>query len=132
VRTKTYVIKGLPQALVHRRTDDVIAWGTTKQVRLLTSIELQRQHDDEPLFEGPLSLDVMFFFPLPLTARSKCKARPGDQHLMPPSLFTLVHFLEAVTHGIIYDCESTIAHVSCKKTYDPEARTEFTLTEISR
>jgi hypothetical protein len=132
VRSRTYILKGLPQALVHRRTDDVIAWSTTKQVRLLTSIELQRQHNDEPLFEGELTLEVMFFFPLPSTARSKCKARLGDGHLMPPSLFTLVHFLEAVTHGIIYDCESSIAYVSCKKTYDQEARTEFTISENLR
>jgi Holliday junction resolvase RusA-like endonuclease len=118
--------------MMHRRSDDTVGWGITKQVRLLTTIELERQHQDEPLFEGPLSLEVLFFFPLPLTPRSRCKARPGDQYTMPPSLFTLIHFLESVSHGVIYDCESSIAYVTCKKTYDEEARTEFTITEISR
>ena len=129
-RSKTYVLKGMPQSLVVRRSDDSVGWGAHKHIKAITAIDLQLQHETQPLFTGPLLLEAIFYFNVPCKSRSRNKSQEGDIYSSRPSLFRLMQFLESVSLGIIYDNEALIAHMYGKKIYDHNPRTEFTFTEI--
>lgn len=130
MRSKTYVLKGVPQALVLRRSDDIHGWNQHKETKLLTHLELQCQHDDKPLFTGPLSLDATFYFSVPSVNKSKVRTAIGCAFVIKPSLFLLINFLEHAAHGIIYGDNALITTIRCNKVYDEIPRTEFTITEL--
>jgi len=129
-RSYTYVLKGEPEALVSKRSDDIPGWNTHKETRLITTITLESQHEDRPLLYGPIYLDAAFYFHTPSSRRAHVKANDGDWYLKRPSLFFLLHFLEQSAVGIIWADTALIARSSGIKLYGPEAKTVFTVTEM--
>ncbi len=126
----TYILKGEPEALVLRRSDDVIGWTNHKERKLLTDISLESQHDDRPLLSGPLAIDVAFYFPVPRSIRAKIKAKHGDWHSTKPSISLLFNFIEHSAEKIIFDNGGSLSRASYVKLYDREPRTEITITEL--
>jgi Holliday junction resolvase RusA-like endonuclease len=98
---------------------------------LILSIGLQSQHDDEPLFEGPLHMDVTFFMPIPSKTSKKAKQ---DIILQPdatrPDLDNLIKFVADISNGVLYKDDALIASISAKKVYDINPRTEFSIQSI--
>jgi Holliday junction resolvase RusA-like endonuclease len=126
----TYILKGEPEALVLRRSDDVIGWSNHKERKLITDISLESQHDDRPFLSGSLSFDVAFYFPVPTSIRAKIKAKQGEYHKTKPSIALLFNFLEHSAEGIIFADAESISKTSCVKLYDREPRTVITITEL--
>ena len=129
-RSYTYILKGEPEALVLRRSDDVIGWNSHKERKLVADISLESQHDDSPLFTGFITFDAEFYFPIPHPIRAKIKAKHGDMHSAKPCLFLLLNFLVHSAEGIIFADTKIITRTSGVKLYDKEPRTVVTITEL--
>lgn len=129
-RSYTYILKGEPEALVLRRSDDVIGWNSHKERKLVADISLESQHDDRPLFSGHISLYAEFYFPVPHPIRAKIKAKHGDMHSAKPCIFLLLNFLVHSAEGIIFADTKVIVATQGIKLYDKEPRTVLTITEL--
>ncbi len=129
-RSYTYILKGEPEALVLRRSDDIAGWNTHKERKLIADISLESQHNDRPMFAGEISLDVVFYFPIPHPVRAKIKAKQGDMHSTKPCIFLLLNFLIHSAETILFADTQTVVHASGLKRYDKEPRTVLTITEL--
>lgn len=79
-------------------------------------------------FEGPLHLEVTFYFAIP-KSRDK-KLIQGTYHYYRPDLSNLIKFLEDIATGILFDDDCIISSITSKKCYDDCPRTEFIITEL--
>jgi Holliday junction resolvase RusA-like endonuclease len=129
-RSYTYILKGEPEALVLRRSDDVIGWNTHKERKLIADISFESQHNDRPLFSNSIALDAIFYFPIPHPIRAKIKAKHGDMHSAKPCIYLLLNFLIHSCEGILFADTYNVVHTSGLKRYDKEPRTELVITEL--
>ena len=96
------------------------------------SINLASQHDKDPLFEGPVHLDITFFMPIPVkTPRKRANEMLDAPCFFKPDLSNLIKFLEDLGSGVLYKDDAIIASVSAKKVYSINPRTEFSISSLS-
>jgi Holliday junction resolvase RusA-like endonuclease len=88
-------------------------------------IYLQRDHGNAPLFDGPLSLSVIFYLPIPalLRNRSKYPHQKAD-------LDNYLKFLLDSGTGIIYTDDRLICQCIMRKQYDEHPRTVLIIEEM--
>lgn len=129
-RSYTYILKGEPESLVLRRSEDIAGWNAHKERKLIADISLESQHNDRPLFAGHIALDVLFYFPIPHPVRAKIKAKQGDMHSDKPCIYLLLNFLIHSCQGILFADTYNVVHTSGLKRYDKEPRTELIITEL--
>lgn len=124
VKFKVYTIPGNPIALARARFNRDHVYNPQRHLKVATGIYLASQHDDEPLFTGPIELTVVFYLP------SSRKNHPGTHHHYRPDLSNLIKFIEDAATGIIYHDDCLISSIHALKLYDTEPRTELTVKEI--
>jgi Holliday junction resolvase RusA-like endonuclease len=133
-RYKHYVIKGDPVALARVRFSRVGGiYDSQKHIKVVWGIDLQRQHNEEPFFSGPLFMDVIFYFPIPKNcSRKRAKELAGQYHISKPDSSNLLKFVEDVATKILYNDDCIIAYHCVEKLYDDGngPRTEFVLREL--
>lgn len=105
-------------------------YDTQKAVKLMIGIELTKQHNDQPLFDGPLRIDWRFFMEIPFSVKKKKPHMIGKPHSSRPDSSNLIKFYEDVCNGIIFRDDCLISHGSWQKVYDENPRTEFTITRL--
>jgi len=126
-RSIKYIIPGDPIPLYRARFGgNKNVWDPQKEIKLVTSITLVSQHNDQPLFSGPVHLDIHFFF---LTPKRK-QYFNHQWHIYRPDLSNLIKFYEDISTSIIFKDDCLIAKISADKSYDLNPRTEFIITEI--
>lgn len=127
-----YILKGKPIPLKRARfTSFPIphVYDSQKLLKAESGLELRMQHGYSKLIDGPISLDVTFFMPIPTTYSKKKKASlMGQHHFKKPDLSNMIKYLEDVCIGIIFRDDSTIVTITAKKIYSDIPRTEFTIT----
>lgn len=108
------------------RTDSRFYEGQTKD-KVSFGLYLSQQHNDEPLFDKPINIDVTFYLPFP----KQLKDRPNSiYHATHPSLdYYYKFFLDAIKDILIAD-DRVICALSMKKVYDKHPRTELLITEV--
>jgi Holliday junction resolvase RusA-like endonuclease len=132
-RTKIYTVRGDPVALARPRMGKkpyCNVYDSQKQLKLLMSITLGGQHDEEPLFEGPLYVDIIFYMRMPMMTLPRRKVLNGTFCKKRPDIDNMCKFYLDVANGIIYSDDSTIACMTLRKIYDFEPRTVMTVSEI--
>lgn len=97
---------------------------------LSSSIYLQSQHNSLKLYDGPLHLDVTFYFPFPKNF-PKYKRIPGTYKISKSDLSNLIKWVEDTANGILYHDDAIISSICAKKVYDIKPRTEFTIQSLS-
>lgn len=123
---KVYVIKGDPTPLMRAGRNGKRTFDPQKNLKIMAGIDLVSQHNNEPLLEGPLHLDVTFFMAPPKSISIKRKALLcGQPHIFKCDLDNLIKFIGDVCNGIIYYDDCAIAKITAKKIYDEIPRTEF-------
>lgn len=128
-----YIINGDPIPLLRARIGPRRAWDSQKQVKLIWGIELASQHKEQPLYEGPLHLELTCFFRVPDSySFKKATSTYNKPHTFKPDLSNLLKFVEDVATGILFKDDCTIASISAKKCYDYIARTEFTIIPLDK
>ena len=129
-RSCTYVLKGEPEALCLRRSDDTIGWSNFKERKLVTDITFESQHGDKPLFSKAVHIDFVFYFSIATNVRCKDKSKGGDSYAKKPALLPLLNFIDHAAVGRVYTDSCIWAHMTCKRFYDDEPRTIITITEL--
>lgn len=129
---KLYVIYGDPIPLARARFGNRRVFDCQKTEKLVSALDLKRQHADTPIFEGPLHLDVTFFMYMPKSMNGKNKAKfINKPHFKKPDLDNLIKFINDIcTNAELWKDDSTVVSISAKKIYSETARTEFTIKEI--
>jgi len=124
-----YVIPGNPIPLARARINHKSMYDSQRNEKLVARVNLRNQHEDKPLFTGPLLLDITFYMPI-----VKSRAKQYDKILntydfYKPDLSNLIKYVEDVANEILYDDDCLIAKINAKKIYG-EPRTEFTITSL--
>lgn len=129
---KVYVLYGNPIAWARPAPSGNRMWDTQKQLKFQYGALLRQQHDDEPLLEGPLHLEIKFYFHIPRTTHKKVRQMPGAYHIFKPDLSNLIKLIEDVGSGIIYKDDALIASMRAAKLYDDTPRIEFSLYTLGK
>lgn len=126
-RSKTYTIPGDPIPLARARYNGQDHfYDPNKHAKLFIAITLQSQHNTEPPFSGPLSLDATFFLPIPKSTHYT----PLSYHFFKPDASNLLKMIEDAANKILYHDDCSIAKISLTKLYDKKPRTVFTISEL--
>lgn len=128
-----YVIPGEPQALARPRfsRQSQRVYNPMRNQMLILSITIQSQHNNKPLFEGPIHMDVTFFMPYPskLTKAQRTDIQ-GSYHFTRSDLDNMIKFLADLCNGVLYKDDAIIASISAKKVYSDNPRTEFSFQSL--
>lgn len=131
-RSGTYILACDPIPLARARYAHKRVWDSQKETKLLCSMMLQDQHDDQELFKGPLQIDIVFFFKVPPSFSEKKKLeRYGKPHMVKPDLDNLIKFILDIANDILYDDDCTVSSITAQKIYDENPRTVLSITELS-
>ena len=126
-----YVLLGDPIPLARARHGNRKTYDIQREVKLVQGIELARQHDGRPFYEGPVIMHITFFLPIPTANSLKRKeAMRNSPHIYKPDLSNLIKFIEDIGTGILYKDDCIIYEIISKKMYDTQPRTEFTILEF--
>jgi Holliday junction resolvase RusA-like endonuclease len=128
---KEYIILGDPIPLARARHGGGKTWDPQKHLKLNWSLKLAEQHDDEPLFEGPLHLDVTFFMAKPKTSAKQTALMQDKPHYCKPDLDNMLKWVFDCSNKILYHDDSCIASVHCDKRYSDIPRTSIKVSEIN-
>lgn len=131
---RVYVIPGNPVSLKRPRYSSATKrmYNSQRNEMLVMSIGLQSQHDNDPMFEGPLHMDVVFYMPIPSSMNKKeQKKLESAYHIARMDLDNLIKMCCDLGNGILYKDDALIASISAKKVYDINPRTEFSIQSIN-
>lgn len=130
--TYRYVVNGDPIPLLRARYGRRSIYDSQKNIKLIWSIELQKQHNQKPMLVGqPLHLDVFFYMPIPQNLTpSRRESYKKRYHIFKPDLSNLIKFIEDCATGIVYHDDCLISSISAQKLYDHDTRTEVIITPI--
>lgn len=129
---KVYVIKGDPIPMGLAKSELVKhVWDIRKTRKEIVLMDLEMQHQSNPLLKGKLHLSATFFMPHKRTAvKDKNQSKAGEYHYSKPRLSELIRFVEQISKGVIYAQDGSIGSISTKKVYDANPRIEFSFKEL--
>lgn len=123
-----YSIKGDPLMASRAPICQKNMFDTGAHRRLVTEINLINQHDEAPIFDGPVHLDVIFYFSR--YSRSK-KNIPGSEfYAGHPEIYTLLKWIQDVGKNIIFSSGCSFVSVAIEKRYSDDPRTEFDIRKL--
>lgn len=128
MRSKKYVIQGMP--LTWKRpgynSNAQTFYNTQRAERIMFGYHLSHQHNDEPLFDKPLHIDILFYMP-----KSSNKSKASHLYCATaPDIDNLIKHVLDSAQGVILTNDYLVSSVYAKKIYDKYARTEFIVTEL--
>lgn len=129
-QSRVYVIQGDPTPLARPRMGNGNVWDSQKALKFNFGVQINLQHKDEPFFEGPLLLDVSFYFDISKVAAKKRPILNETYHRFVPDLSNLIKLVEDAVIGVLYKDDCVISVITAKKLYSSIPRTEFTITEL--
>jgi len=127
VRSKTYVIGVKPIAWQRAARNGSRYYDAQAKDKLAFGLHLINQHDDEPLFDKAIHLDMTFYMNIPKAKQDKLKS---IYHVGPVDLDNLCKFLLDAIKGVLIIDDRIICSITMKKVYDWLPRTELTITEV--
>jgi len=130
-----YVLTGDPKPLARCRisgnkTGGRRCYDSQKELKLIASISLTSQHNGRPEYQGPLRMDIVYYFHIAKTRVNEIKEndymyyRPDVDNLEKMTLDL------CVDAGLFHD-DSLVSEVFKKKVYSNNPRTEFTIRELN-
>jgi len=125
----TYILHGNPIAWARAHPGRKM-WDTQKQLKLVMGLDLLKQHNGRPFYEGPLHLEAHFYFPMPKSQHKKFDLLRGTPHYFKPDLSNLIKLIEDCAKGVLYHDDCLIASENIHKRYADVPRTEFKIREI--
>ena len=127
-----YVIPGKPVSIIKiREAQKRKSWDDQSEAKARIAVDLVNQHGELPLYDGPLKLEVSFYFQfLQPVSRDKVSIMRERGHVINPGLSDLIQFIEWVGKGIIFSHDYLIASIDARKCFDDTARTEFVIKRL--
>lgn len=127
---RSYCISGDPIPLARPRMGQGRVWDSQKQLKAITSITIQSQHDNLPLFTGPIGIDIIFYMPIRGYSARRSVSLIGTYHYTRCDLDNMIKYYLDVSNGILYEDDCIIASIRASKIYSDNPRTEFTLYNL--
>lgn len=122
-----YVFVGPPIALArHRFSAKGSIYDSQKDLKRSLAISLASQHDDRPLYKGPLELTIRFIFP----HRGQNKKSKPYWHNQRPDADNCLKLVCDVGNGILWEDDKSICKISLVKVFGDDERTEFMVNEL--
>lgn len=126
-RSITYTIERAPQPWARARVCGRRFYDGQVAEKYAYGLLMQKQHGNNPPFQGPLSLEVTFYMP-PTRASAQRKL---THHFNTPDLDNLLKFLlDAASNAEIISDDRVISQITARKYYGVKAMTIFTLSEV--
>jgi Holliday junction resolvase RusA-like endonuclease len=129
-----YVILGSPPPLARPRFSEgqKRPWDSQRHAKIEWQRQLEPQHGDGawPFYQGPLRLDIYFYFPIPKTSEARTQQLRDTHHFFRPDNSNVIKFLEDCAQGILFKDDCTISEIHSYKLYDIVPRSEFTITPL--
>lgn len=130
---KTYILNCDPLPLARPRLGKhKKMYNVQQEYRLVNGIHLQKQHNDAPLFEGPLHLDITFYLKMPHLSERKKDALENTFHYFKPDLSNLLKFVEDLANKIIYNDDAQISSIATRKLYARHPHTIFSISNLNK
>jgi Holliday junction resolvase RusA-like endonuclease len=127
MRSKKYCINIVPISWQRVARNANRSYDAQMRDKVSFGLYLAQQHNDEPFFDKPINMDVIFYMPLPKLLKEK---PDSIYHNTIPYMESLLRFfLDAIRDILIVD-DRVICSFSVKKVYDKEPRTEIVITEV--
>ena len=127
----SYFILGDPIAQMRPRFGGGRVWNAQKAIQMTTQLALQIQHQDKPLFSGPLHVDLKFIFTPAQRAKPAQKAKIyNTYHIFKPDTDNLIKFALDVASSVLFHDDCIVASISATKSYGKEAITYITITQL--
>jgi Holliday junction resolvase RusA-like endonuclease len=122
-----YTIPGRPIPLQRPRfnPNGKRPWDPQKSIKKQIGTILAAQNKLRLLYEGPLELEVTFYFPAPI------KSMYGKWYKARPDTSNLIKLVEDAAQGILFTDDCLICSIVARKLYADYGRTEFTLRELT-
>lgn len=125
----TYIIEGEP-VLIQKETRD---WDQYRQDKFNFVNSLAAIHDDKPLFQGPLHVEITFYLSVPKSVTRKTQEdKRATWHHGRPMLDRMFEFVEKACAGTIYQDSAQICSLVCRKYYSgAQPYTQIVVSPIS-
>lgn len=127
MRSKAYCIKVPPIAWQRPRLNGGRFFDAQQRDKLAFGLYLAQQHNDEPLFDKPMKISVVFYMPIPKTVNER---KLTHYHAKAPDIDNLQKFLYDALKGVVIADDRLICSLVADKIYDKEPRTELVITEV--
>lgn len=125
------------RSLIYHLDLKPVAWNAPSQGfyynnqfrdRALFANYLQMIHGNEPIFTGPLQLDLGFYMTIPKLTRDR---EANEYHTKLPSVLDLtMHILLALEEALVIKDKKNISILNTQKIYDKKPRIELVITEL--
>lgn len=126
---RSYTVMGNPIALARPRfSAGGKVWDSQKNSKFGWQLDLTRQHEDYPLFAGPLKVDIIFY--MNICHKKRKIYLPGLFHFFKPDIDNLAKFTLDCLNKIVIEDDALVSVLKCSKVYDPHPRTEITITKL--
>lgn len=131
LRSRHYVInhQPIPQKRVRLNTMNMNFYDPLAKMKVTIGIEISDQHGDEPMFSGPIAIDIVFYMKTPQRFPN---GKPLIYHACRPDIDNLEKYVLDLCKGILFEDDRFVCKLSSLKKYDDNPRTEFTITEVSQ
>lgn len=127
MRKKHYSIPISPIAWQRAGLNGKRFYDNQSHDKISIGLVLRQQHNQEPLFKGPLRLDVVFY-----VKRPECKKKDTSPwHITTPDYDNFLKFLGDTLNKVIWDDDRYVCAGSWLCIYDDTPRTEFRISELS-
>lgn len=128
-RTKSYTVTLKPRTRQQTNKPTHKFNPGTIRYDVLCGLQLNAQHNDEPLFDKPVHVEITFYFAIANDVQKR-KHKPEDPHISSPYLSNLLSFLLDIMNTTIISQHSVINSLDVKKRYGKVAMTKITIREI--
>lgn len=130
-----YTLKGDIRTLSKTRITARKILSHLQQQLIVLTVELERQHGNRALYNGPLHLDLAVYFTseLPVYRQTKLtKATNENFCVVKPYVSILIGLIERIGEKILFNDGTYISSVSCVKRYTTceEPYLTFSVTQL--
>lgn len=129
---RTYTLLGNPIPLARARHANNRVYDSQKAQKLAAGIFLSRQHQNGPLFVGPLEVEIEFLFAYPKSRKCAPFGCPSLPHYIRPDIDNCIKWCLDIAIGILYHDDCIISSLIAKKMYCErgDEKTVFTIREL--
>ncbi len=129
--TYIYILPGIPIPLQRHQHGQGNTWDAQKQKKVKTGISISALHGSRARYEGPLHLDIKFYFPIPQRGLRSKSLESRSYHFFKPDISNCIKYIEDVCSKLLFDDDCLISSVYSEKLYDHTPRTEFFFIELN-
>ena len=129
MRSKEYTINIRPIAWKRPGKNQSHYYDTQTAEKLAYGLSISRIHGNEPKFEGPLCVEMVFYFPIPKLSRNR---QATQYHWTVPDKDNIIkHIFDSISQtGIVWHDDRQVAKGSWEALYSKEPRVYLKISEL--